>query len=1122
MAMHAVGQRLSFDSEVFCDGDLEEDKRRRARRRHRKRIARIVVEHWKWTARDALRAVRFRRCCLMATALRAFKRNVSDRKLEWRSALMMHHKRLFRQSEECLVHWHRIVSDKKSKMETLKEFGRRRKLRKLALSFRGWGQVVEYKRASRKRMLRAECYHVFARMSGCFQEWQVRAAELSLKRGMTLVALRHWSSANKRKAFQSLLVNRDRKALRKLQLLEAIGFWEVGLIRKGLAEWRQVTSLHRERRCMAVERLEAVKQSICETDVGRCLEGWQFVTQESRWEAGQRLAAEAWRETELCRKAFGRWVGFLLWKRRVSVFGQRLEVIGERLRTAMALETWQHFASIVQTERALEIRQDVLLGATFGTWCMYVGCRRRKKDLSSTAILHYRQQARHRVLVNWQCEAHHSIQSRCKWDVAGLHHRKHTLRGALMAWKKRCKEWMQKNYMLWQAEQMYAARLLRFAVDEWKCKVRVSNLESVVEEHYLSKLKQRSLEAFCLYADHKCIQEQKRRSAVRHWYLGRLGRATQAWRQHVSSRKEKLLLVGRMAAHYHGNLVSGAFATWRDEFCPDMRAFRDKIAKAALFWKMSLLQRVLYGWQKVAGELAEEKRRDAEARSLANFCLALKTIRGWAGRCREKRIKRNRMEAKLRGVIDLLSSRKLEHVWDAWVELHRIHMVEAAHMMEATAHYERGVQSRGFRTWIVFCKEKHEKNHRSNLACNLRGTLLTRRSFHAWKLGMEAIALKKQENSDAIKHWCRMMLQKSIFVWRCYVDGRKKKAALMSSALALHCQRLQQEGATKWMHVANLKRGQRIKDQGQKTAALLAEELALVAPYAQKWKRKALQRRRTVEDLSSGHDFLFPPNFCNPRNRASYREAPLRSPKLRHSQSRPPQENHRERLNALARSVIERPKARCPAFLRTAVGETPCFNPKRAPSDLTTSTINPRLTSPTPKPLSPRRDILNSKHKKQEDLNSRPAVRFTIAKDSENQPPCASEPRDACKWGTGDFPPVPSGINGASPAQVRFGKVEDVDGSRSEMVKGNCGGDQMSLEEALECFSNSSHRVSACTAEIDSLRKQLGGLGGGGDTVVEADSLLLELSKLVKEQSALRESQAHYRTLVQRIIHSDK
>lgn len=55
-----------------------------------------------------------------------------------------------------------------------------------------------------------------------------------------------------------------------------------------------------------------------------------------------------------------RWLAFLLWNRRASVFSKRLQSIGKRLRIAVALERWEDFAVVVQWEKAAELREVFL------------------------------------------------------------------------------------------------------------------------------------------------------------------------------------------------------------------------------------------------------------------------------------------------------------------------------------------------------------------------------------------------------------------------------------------------------------------------------------------------------------------------------------------------------------------------------------------------------------------------------------------------------------------------------------------------------------------------------------------------------------------------------------------
>lgn len=284
-----------------------EEERRRERRKHRKRVARIVVEHWKWVSRSALLAARYHRQRLLVSALKSFRRNVSDRRLQLRTALVLHHKRLFACLEACLFAWKERTQAQRARSSIVRGFERRWTLGVLNRVFVDWKGFSSYKKDRRGWLRRAECYWEFSLASLCVRGWCERKNELCSKREANLLALHYWSRSTCRTALRGFQEYRDKRSLVRVLEMRAGEFWRCNIVQVCVVEWAKYCSAAGDGGRKGMEKLQHLQGVLWESKVRDVICEWHLRVIECKWEKFQMRRAEAHNEKILQEKALGRY-----------------------------------------------------------------------------------------------------------------------------------------------------------------------------------------------------------------------------------------------------------------------------------------------------------------------------------------------------------------------------------------------------------------------------------------------------------------------------------------------------------------------------------------------------------------------------------------------------------------------------------------------------------------------------------------------------------------------------------------------------------------------------------------------------------------------------------------------
>ena len=245
---------------------------RAARRAHRKRLAQIVVKHWRWFARDALADLPvwapFRRQTLLARALRSWVRTRAEardaRRVNARDAEEVRREEARRRRDfavTCLLRWEenaRVAKHARRNTQTARKHALRRACGgRVPLVLPAWRDAVW--RAHRRRLfaLRAEGARARSLTKKAVEAWKRSlldarvSSHLAEAQGLvhsakhTANVMRAWfGEARRRRTARALVAARVESARDEASVKACFGFWEEWTQKRRVAK-HKVRASHR-------------------------------------------------------------------------------------------------------------------------------------------------------------------------------------------------------------------------------------------------------------------------------------------------------------------------------------------------------------------------------------------------------------------------------------------------------------------------------------------------------------------------------------------------------------------------------------------------------------------------------------------------------------------------------------------------------------------------------------------------------------------------------------------------------------------------------------------------------------------------------------------------------------
>ena len=218
---------------------------RHARRLHRKRVAKIVVDQWIWFTKERVKmypAIRHHKHRLMLSAFLALQRHAAHRQLEWRRAAIFNHRRQYLIQGKCLLLWHAQLAYSKRMQEMLRTAQMARRQRLLVTCLTAWRSFRAYKAARQRQYLQASFYNSFVLLTGTLSWWRTAAQLAALKHAKRDRALSFWALKQYSRALKSWVLGVIAKQDSRRKKAQAVRLHKQQLATAVLQQWHEAVS----------------------------------------------------------------------------------------------------------------------------------------------------------------------------------------------------------------------------------------------------------------------------------------------------------------------------------------------------------------------------------------------------------------------------------------------------------------------------------------------------------------------------------------------------------------------------------------------------------------------------------------------------------------------------------------------------------------------------------------------------------------------------------------------------------------------------------------------------------------------------------------------------------------
>ena len=567
-----------------------------ARRRHRKRLAQIVVGQWKWFAADAL--------AVLPGAMHQ----------SWRT------------KRRAVWEWAWLVAD-------IREGGKRR-------SFRAWRAKVRQsarsggcaggplasvrvrllgeslaalrgygvRRAKKRRaLLHAAIYRCLTTLLRALTRWGDAAAALKRERALMGRAERHSRGTALRGILSAWAAEVWGARRRRLQEARAVGSHQHRSLRRCLRRWMALTdhrrggalaaaafAERRERslaatvltvwrgdaratrsaRAVSAARASAAAAQHARRAASVALSQWSAYVVSRHAKVGRYSDARAHRCTTLVAASCRGWRLYALWSAATREKGWELErrVCGRVC--AGVVRAWGEFtraevtaraaAAALETERtvARHVRDSLARKVLFG-WARAAGAAAAASLVAEAKGSEKCRGVLTHTLHSWRLNAAECATGRAAVERAEDHYDYRVVRLVLGGWRQAVAQLSREKHEDERAFEHYSAALLGRVTVGWAGAAMAARRAKVAAVWWRHAYMRRAVSGWAARTSHKAAVEAQRRVAVRHFYRRRLSDAVAAWRYHLRACRVRDLRLAAADKHFARVATVAALANWR-------------------------------------------------------------------------------------------------------------------------------------------------------------------------------------------------------------------------------------------------------------------------------------------------------------------------------------------------------------------------------------------------------------------------------------------------------------------------------------------------------------------------------------------------------------------------------
>lgn len=251
------------------------DVHRRALRKHRKQVARIVVDKWIQFTAPSIRARRhFRRKLLLACVL-GLGREVLHQRAVHREMLVLRSRFAWQRLHSCLAEWRGVVRDEVASRLLLRGMHAQLKKRRISQAFQCWTLFALHLRSKRRQLIKAAYFRAFMLKSKASRALQDHLRRSRTKAWNQAQAVYQRSQAISREALAAWAAYLCRKQARRAQAKHAAGVAEQALRQRTVRGWHAFSTRRAALRLQWVLSMQKICRDQRQASVALTLRKWQ-------------------------------------------------------------------------------------------------------------------------------------------------------------------------------------------------------------------------------------------------------------------------------------------------------------------------------------------------------------------------------------------------------------------------------------------------------------------------------------------------------------------------------------------------------------------------------------------------------------------------------------------------------------------------------------------------------------------------------------------------------------------------------------------------------------------------------------------------------------------------------
>lgn len=326
------------------------------------------------------------------------------------------------------------------------------------------------------------------------------------------------------------------------------------------------------------------------------------------------------------------------------------------------------------------------------------------------------------------------------------------------------------------------------------------------------------------YTERKEAEEQMRRAALQ-WSTGRLQkRSMHHWREMARTR------------------VQEALGAWRGPFLQAAQERRETIQMAQEHRLMRLKCLMLSGWIEVVEAGRSDARKEANMRASNHFRSQGRITERWRAALERRRAQTRRMHGRAQRAYQCLGELLLARVMHKWKGVADDQLVQAAMSAQARWHHQSKMEAKALLVWRERSSEWALTRNLTKCAEHHYMQLLQARSVAGLSAHMEAVKRSREREHSADAHWKAKHMQYMLDEWKESIEIDKSERQALDDAVEEYWSRVRRDTVSKILTACFERRRQAMNVVAEQEADVYCAGLERVAPFARRWKRKALHK----------------------------------------------------------------------------------------------------------------------------------------------------------------------------------------------------------------------------------------------------------------------------------------